>query len=434
MKHKHLTLENRIDMQTKLTLGDSLSSIARSLNKSPTTISREIQKHRVSLQATPYGRLANSCKHRHYCEEFDVCDACQYKRPKDFCRFCKHCNQGCPSYEEDPCPRLEKPPYVCNACSEKAVCGLVHKFYQAKEAHLSYTSSWKEDREGFYLTGHEMQQICDLISPRIKQRHSPYAALCGVKDLIPCSISTVYRLIDQGELLARNGDLPRKMRHRPPKEKRPHKVDPRCLEGRTYKDFLAFLEKTQPLFVVEMDTVEGKKGGPVLLSLGWKAFSLIRLHWREQNRARSVAECLDEYERRLGIHGFKELFPVILTDRGTEFSNPKAIEFSPFTGEQRTHVFYCDPQRADQKGSLERNHAEVRRIIPKGSDLNIWSQTSLNDVCDHLNSYPRLHLKGKSPYESFLFFMNMETAQALGWTSVPKEDICLKEDYFRLSL
>ena len=84
-----------------------------------------------------------------------------------------------------------------------------------------------------------------------------------------------------------------------------------------------------------------------------------------------------------------------------------------------------------RKVPLERNHAEVRRIIPKGSDLNRWSQASLNDVCDHLNSYPRPSLKGKSPLERFLFYMNKETADALGWTRVPTEEICLKEESFR---
>ena len=29
----------------------------------------------------------------------------------------------------------------------------------------------------------------------------------------------------------------------------------------------------------------------------------------------------------LGVEGFKVLFPVLLTDNGSEFSNPKALEF-----------------------------------------------------------------------------------------------------------
>lgn len=110
MKHKHLTLENRIDIQTKLTQGESLGSIARFLNKSPSRISGEMKKHRLSLQATPYGRIPNSCLHRHSCEKCAVCEVCRYKRPKEYCRFCKHCTEGYSSYKEDPCLRSENHP------------------------------------------------------------------------------------------------------------------------------------------------------------------------------------------------------------------------------------------------------------------------------------------------------------------------------------
>lgn len=39
---------------------------------------------------------------------------------------------------------------------------------------------------------------------------------------------------------------------------------------------------------------------------------------------------------------FIELFPVLLTDNGSEFSNPFAIE-SDMQGNIRTKMFYCNP-------------------------------------------------------------------------------------------
>lgn len=433
MKYKHLTFDDRLVIQEQLTLGHSFRSIASSLGKSPTGISKEVKKHVLYIHTKPYGRLLNACIHRFTCQKNEVCTPCEYKRPKDYCRLCSYCNQGCPDYIEEECSKLKEAPYVCNPCPNRARCSLIQHFYDAKKAQKDYETSWREDRQGFYLTGEQMLRICELITPRLRQGHSPYAVMCDVKDQLPCGLSTIYRLINQGELEARNADLPRKMRFKPSKakKKREHKVNPKCYEGRSYDDYLVYLQKECPAFTVEMDTLEGKKGGPVTLSLAWKEFSLLRLHWREHNDAHSVKEWMDGYEKKLGLDLFKELFPVILTDRGSEFSDPEAIEFSPITGEQRTRVFYCDPQRSDQKGAIERNHAEVRRIIPKGTDLNKWPQTSLNQVCDHLNSYPRKRLKGKSANDSFCFFMGTDIPELLGWKSIPTEDIFLKTDYFR---
>ena len=73
---------------------------------------------------------------------------------------------------------------------------------------------------------------------------------------------------------------------------------------------------------------------------------------RDHNTARSVTEVFNRLYELLGHETFTMLFPVILTDRGSEFTNPLSIEFNA-KGERRTHVFYCDPQRSDQKGGIE---------------------------------------------------------------------------------
>ncbi len=47
---------------------------------------------------------------------------------------------------------------------------------------------------------------------------------------------------------------------------------------------------------------------------------------REANTSKSVIDIYDELYQRLGGQDFRRLFPVILTDNGSEFSNPKCIE------------------------------------------------------------------------------------------------------------
>lgn len=86
---------------------------------------------------------------------------------------------------------------------------------------------------------------------------------------------------------------------------------------------------------------------------------------REHNDAQSVIDIFNELEKILGIEKFKEMFVIILTDNGSEFSNPKEIEFNMETGEQRTQIFYCHPSSPNEKGSCEVNHELIRRILPK---------------------------------------------------------------------
>ena len=61
---------------------------------------------------------------------------------------------------------------------------------------------------------------------------------------------------------------------------------------------------------------------------------------REHNDAQSVIYIFNNLQEILGIDKFKELFIVILTDNGSEFSNPKEIESDMITGEQRTKICY----------------------------------------------------------------------------------------------
>lgn len=423
-KNQHLTLADRLEIEARLAQGCSLRSTAKALGKSPSTITNEIRSRSVSRFVKVNQRIPNSCKERKSCLHKDLCLDCRYVRPR-LCSTCSRCNDVCLDYTEELCLRLEQTPYVCNPCPQQHHCTLRRRVYEAKAAQEEYQQNWSQDRSGYCLTGEEMAYIDELILPRLRQGHSLYAITQDYKDRLPCGISTLYRLINDGELTARNIDLPRKVRFRPGRPKRPHKVDKACRQGRTWQDYHAFLEAEEPPFVVQMDTVEGQRGGPVVLSLGWVNHHLIRLHKRQHNDARSVAEVMDKYEEQLGLSAFRELFPVILTDNGSECSDPQALEFSPFTGERRTWVFYCDPMRSDQKGALEALHRDVRRILPKGQPIDPWTQEKLEEACDHLNSYPRKALKDTSPYVSFAFYMGEEFFRRLGWQCLPLSAVCL---------
>jgi len=154
--------------------------------------------------------------------------------------------------------------------------------------------------------------------------------------------------IDSGLFDACNINLPRKVRFRPRKKSTVlFKVDKKCRIGRTYDDFLSYMLENPDTSVVEMDSVEGVKGGKVLLF------------------------------EDIGPETFKELFPVILTDNGIEFSNPAAIEFDS-DGCRRTRVFFCNPSAPYQKGAAENNHSPYEAF----SRHLIWG-----DYAEHFNKF-----------------------------------------------
>ncbi|MDD4727076.1 MAG: hypothetical protein PHR70_09910 [Tissierellia bacterium] len=83
----------------------------------------------------------------------------------------------------------------------------------------------------------------------------------------------MYNYIDNQILSAKNIDLSRKIRYRPRKKIQiGYKVDKKCLEGRRYEDYLKFIGDKKDISIVQIDTVEGRKGGKVLLTIHFILF------------------------------------------------------------------------------------------------------------------------------------------------------------------
>lgn len=154
------------------------------------------------------------------------------------------------------------------------------------------------------------------------------------------SENKIYKLIDLELLEVINIDLPRKVRFRQRvKQVTIYKVDKNCLENRTYEDFEKYIQENPDTPIVKMDTVEGKKGGKVLLTIHFVNCSFMLAFIREHNDAQSVIDIFNNLQDILGIDKFKELFILILTDNGSEFSNPNEIEFDLNTGKKELKYF-----------------------------------------------------------------------------------------------
>lgn len=419
-KNIHLTLSDRIVIESSLRDGSSFKQIAQELGKDPSTISKEVRGHYKVVEKDTF----NPCIHRRECKHYaDLCNPCKFKWGKS-CKQCTGCFTHCPDFEEKHCIKLQKPPYVCNGCKERNGCKLRRHLYDAKFAQTEYETVRSESRQGFATTPAELKRIDDVIAPLVKQGQSIHQICANNTDLIMLDERTIYNYIDAGLLSVGNLDLPRKVRYKARKKKKPLRVDKQCHLGRTYDDFLEYTAANPDIPVVEMDSVEGRKGGKVLLTLFFRNCNLMLAYIRDANTARSVTEIFQGLYESLGRETFCRLFPIILTDRGSEFTDPVSLECDEW-GEVRTRVFYCDPQRPDQKGGAEVTHEFIRRILPKGTSFNDLTQDDISLMMSHINSYTRKKLNNRSAHQLFSFFYGENVLDVLNIRKVPANDINL---------
>ena len=422
-KNTHLTLNDRIDIEIGLRERKSFSSIARDLGKDPSTISKEVRNHVKLSQPQRY----NPCSVRRDCAHTgDLCKRCQYSWSKD-CKKCGYFDcykQNCPDFREDACPKLSKPPYVCNGCQSRNGCKRQRHLYDAKYAQAEYEAILHESRQGFAITPAEAERIDSILAPLVKKGQSLHQICANNADEIMLAERTIYNYVDSGIFSVGNIDLPRKVRYKVRKKKASVRVDRNCHLGRTYEDFTEYTGANPDLPVVEIDTVEGRKGGKVLLTIFFRNSNLMLAFLRDRNTARSVTEIFEWLYRTLGHELYCRMFPVILTDRGSEFTDPLAIECTEY-GEIRSHVFYCEPQRSDQKGGCEVTHEFIRRILPKGTSFDRLNQDDVNLMMSHINSYTRKKLGNRSAHRLFSFFYGEDVLPLLGIQEIPANDINL---------
>jgi IS30 family transposase len=182
--------------------------------------------------------------------------------------------------------------------------------------------------------------------------------------------------------------------------------------------------------VVELDTVEGKKGGKCLLTVHFKNTEMMLAFLRDHNDSKSVIDVFNSLYETLSGGLFRKLFIVCLADNGSEFSNPSAIELDG-SGDIRTRVFYCDASSPYQKGSAERNHEFIRMFIPKGKDMAPYTQEDISLMMDHINSYGRTSLGDKCPYDIFSFIYGGAALSLLGCHKIPPRDVTLNPSIFK---
>ena len=426
--YSHLTQSDRIYIEQEINQGNSFKSIAKVLHKDPTTISKEIKRSRDFYSVHPYWKKCRlcwnyiSCRERNCCNKSNCNKVCRYCIHKDPTKFCSY-------FIPYICYKPNMAPYVCNSCDHYKYCPLDKALYSATSAQEKYEKKLVESRKGINLTSDELQQLNDLVSPLVLNGQ-PLSHIFAVHSHeIPVCRRTLYNYLDQRVFQARNIDLPRRVRYK----KRKKRVEPRVqnLEQvyrnkRTYKDFELFMEHHPDLDVVEMDTVKGGRSvGKCLLTLLFRNCSFMLVILLPRCTQDCVLDAIDELYNSFGPRMFKKYFPVILTDNGSEFKNPWAIEKTS-DGKQRTYVFYCDPYVSNQKARLEKNHEYIRYIIPKGRSMHRYTQDDISLMASHINSTARDSLNGSTPFDLAGLLLDKRIPLLTGQHKVSPDSVMLK--------
>ena len=426
---RQLTYDDRENIEAGLNRNDTLATISKTIGRAQKVVTAEIKRNWTD---DPKGMLTvktrNICVHQRTCKVTGLCKNGCLQR----CGRCKHwlCNSLCPDFEAKMCPRHQEPPYSCNSCQKRwgSGCEYPYRFYEAKNAHDQAGRRRSESRAGIDCDQETFERAIEAISDGLENGQSP-AHVIENSDEVPFSTSTFYRLVDTGKagkiIKIR---LRRAVRFKPRKKNASRKdgcIPRELLKGRTYDDFKA-LDENLKAAVVEVDTVVGRLGvdKKAILTLYFRRFHFQLFLLLDEHTSDEVVRMLDLLDD-LSCGLFPKLFPILLCDRGTEFANVLRME-NRKNGTPRTRVFFCDPLQSQQKGGAEKNHVELRKVLPKGkTDFDALTGRDMALCMSHVNSYCRKSLDWFSPIELAMVILPASLTDALGIERVDPKDVNL---------
>lgn len=385
---KHLTLDDRQEIMESLDKGVTFKDIARRIGKDPRTVSREVKRH-LAVQPLSVTRAKAD---------------------------------GTP-IDGRPCPLLLKAPFVCNPCKKRrGNCAFQKQLYIAKNAQAEYETLLREAREGIPLNKEEFWEADSIIAEGIKKGQHLYHIM--ESNDVGFSKSSAYRHLHRGYLSVGKTDFPRVVKFKARKQYRPDSVPKALREGRTYTDFLNFIDERAITSWVEMDTVIGRPGGKVIMTFDFTLGNFLLGLLLDNKTAAEAAAKIHALKTKLRVGGirFGDMIPLLLTDNGGEFANVFAF-IHDLDGEPETDLFFCDPYQSSQKPKVEKNHTLFRDIVPKGESFDGFTQETVNLIFSHVNCIKRKSLNGKTPREVFSFMFGESTAALLGIKEIPAADV-----------
>ncbi len=278
---------------------------------------------------------------------------------------------------------------------------LYEKRYSCDIAEEKYRQHLKDKGRDLKIAND--YKFANYIEKRIvKDKLSPLAVLGEIKkkglvfDTTIC-VNTLYSYIEK-EIFSKLT-----IHHLPMKDKRKNKkrsiVIKQAPKGTSIEKRPTEIKERKTFGHWEMDCVCGSTKATLLVLTERLTRKEIIMPMINQ-KSESVIHCLNIIEHQYGKN-FKKIFKTITVDNGSEFADFKRLEKSRYGKGKRTSVYYCHPYCSSERGSNERLNREIRRLIPKGTDISKFTREEIQKVEDWVNDYPRQVLSFASSRELF---------------------------------
>lgn len=361
---KHINFEQRKIIASGVAHNDKLAHIAERLELDPRSVSKEVKRNRIPVDY-PDGTISK-------------------------------------------CQNLNRWPFVCTKCKFRYSSNCCHVKYKyiAKIAQDKANANLINTRKGIDLDDEEFNKLDSIIKKGIEDKKSIYQLSIENKDTINKSVTTLYRYINKGYLTTKRIDLPYAVKYKKRKHNKKYeysennKID---RTGHTYLDYLAFMHKNPGIYVWQLDFLGAiKTDNNNILTLILPNLQFTLLDIINKPNSSKVIDFFDKLEESIETENFKNLIPVILTDRDPCFNDIDGICFSKITGEERCKLFFCDPYISNQKPNVENMNKQIRLFFPKGKSIDKYSKDDIKTINKTILNKPLKSLDNNTPKDAFL--------------------------------
>ena len=427
--NKNLTELEIGNIEFYLNEDDSPASIAKKLKRDPSGIRKEIKKY-----SSYFGkqRKCSNCLNKDNCHQKYLCHDIRDKIECSQCKYCSLAVKICPNYKVNiDCELLKKHHHVCNGCDMYHKCDKVKIKYHAETAIKMHNAVQRVSRIGTKADNIPLE-FKDYLSKLIKKGISPDIVLNTLPEkyaMFKISTPTLYSWIDKGLLDCCNLDLRNKVKRRiygSNSEKR-NTVKGHQLNGRSIENLSDDERDNRPLGIVEMDTVEGIKGGELLFTIMIPCFSLMLAYKIKHKTQEEIGKKLDMLEEKLGNY-FYIIFRKGIPDNGCEFTDFNIIETSIHEDlNKRIEIYYTHTYASYEKPHVENNHILLRWLIEKGYDITLLSSNDILSIINRLNNYPRPKRNYKTPLQLIEEEFGSEILEILDLHHIPIDKLNMKD-------
>lgn len=152
------------------------------------------------------------------------------------------------------------------------------------------------------------------------------------------------------------------------------------------------VEKRERIGDVEIDRIESNK---------YSQAGLVVVHDRTARYAIAVKTTTKKVrETTMAINKALDTMAMVLTltyDNDLTFREHELVN-----QQQNSQSYFCQPYHSWEKGGIEYQNRLIREYVPKGTDINNYTQEEIDYFLDKLNHRPRTCLNYKTPYEVML--------------------------------